>query len=35
DFRFPELDWRADHPNLDTLLSKIGARPSFVATVPH
>ena len=35
DFRFPELDWRADHPNLAALLVKIGARPSFVNTVPH
>lgn len=35
DFRFPELDWRADHPNLAALLTKIGARPSFVGTVPH
>jgi len=35
DFRFPELDWRAEHPNLAALLAKIGARPSFVATAPH
>ena len=35
DFRFPELDWRADHPNLAALLVKIGARPSFVNTVPY
>ena len=35
DFRFPELDWRADHPNLGALLAKIGARPSFANTVPH
>ena len=35
DFRFPDLDWRADHPNLGALLGKIGARPSFTNTVPH
>ena len=35
DFRFPELNWRADHPNLDALLVKLSARPSFVNTVPH
>lgn len=35
DFRFPELDWRADHANLDALLKKLAARPSFANTVPH
>lgn len=35
DFRFPELDWRADHANLDALLKKLAARPSFENTVPH
>ena len=35
DFRFPELDWRADHANLDALLKKLSQRPSFVNTVPH
>ncbi|WP_218241744.1 glutathione S-transferase family protein [Comamonas fluminis] len=35
DFRFPELDWRADHANLDVLLKKLSQRPSFVNTVPH
>lgn len=34
DFRFPQFDWRADHPNLAVLLDKMAARPSFVATVP-
>ena len=34
DFRFPEFDWRADHPNLAALLSKLAVRPSFIATVP-
>ena len=35
DFRFPEMDWRAEHPNLAALLAKLAARPSFVNTVPH
>jgi glutathione S-transferase len=35
DFRFPEMDWRAEHPNLAALLIKLAARPSFVNTVPH
>jgi glutathione S-transferase len=35
DFRFPELDWRAEHPNLAALLTKLAARPSFLNTVPH
>lgn len=35
DFRFPELDWRVDHANLDALLKKLAARPSFANTVPH
>jgi glutathione S-transferase len=34
DFRFPELDWRTAHPNLATLWTKLGERPSFVATRP-
>ena len=35
DFRFPELDWRADHANLEALLAKLAQRPSFVSTMPH
>ncbi|GGH52513.1 glutathione S-transferase [Comamonas phosphati] len=35
DFRFPALQWRAEHPNLAALLAKLGARPSFTATEPH
>jgi glutathione S-transferase len=35
DFRFPEMDWRAEHPNLAALLAKLAARPSFLNTVPH
>jgi glutathione S-transferase len=34
DFRFPELDWRADHPNLVRLFEKLMLRASFADTVP-
>jgi glutathione S-transferase len=34
DFRFPQLDWRADHPNLDRLMAKLASRPSFIETAP-
>lgn len=34
DLRFPELDWRSEHPNLAALLAKLSARASFVATAP-
>lgn len=35
DFRFPELPWRARHPNLAQLLdTKLAPRPSFVETAP-
>lgn len=34
DFRFPELNWRADHPNLDALLSRLNQRASFADTAP-
>jgi glutathione S-transferase len=34
DFRFPELDWRADHPNLDALLARLNQRSSFADTAP-
>ena len=36
DFRFPELDWRARHAGLATLLDeKLAPRASFADTVPH
>lgn len=35
DFRFPQLDWRTDHPNLVRLYDKLMQRPSFADTVPH
>ena len=34
DFRFPDIDWRADHPNLAKLHEKLMTRPSFAETVP-
>jgi len=34
-FRFPEIDWRAAHPNLAQLMDKLSQRPSFVETQPH
>ncbi len=33
-FRFPAIDWRGEHPNLDRLYEKLAARPSFVETAP-
>ncbi|HYW56945.1 MAG TPA: glutathione S-transferase C-terminal domain-containing protein [Polaromonas sp.] len=34
DFRFPQIDWRADHPNLARLFEKLSQRPSFMDTRP-
>jgi len=34
-FRFPEIDWRGDHPNLAKLHDKLSERPSFKDTVPQ
>lgn len=34
DFRFPQMDWRAEHPNLAKLATKLYARQSFVDTLP-
>ena len=34
DFRFPHLDWRAAHPNLQRLAEKLATRPSFADTLP-
>jgi glutathione S-transferase len=33
-FRFPDLDWRIDYPNLAKLFEKLSERPSFKETVP-
>ncbi|HET7835674.1 MAG TPA: glutathione S-transferase N-terminal domain-containing protein, partial [Variovorax sp.] len=32
DYRFPEIDWRADHANLVKLFDKLMLRPSFADT---
>ncbi|MFY8044009.1 MAG: glutathione S-transferase N-terminal domain-containing protein [Rhodoferax sp.] len=34
DFRFPQIDWRTDNPNLAKLVEKLAQRPSFADTVP-
>jgi glutathione S-transferase len=34
-FRFPEIDWRGEHPNLARLFDKLSERPSFKDTVPR
>jgi len=34
DFRFPQIPWRNDHPNLTRLADKLATRPSFSDTVP-
>ncbi len=34
-FRFPEIDWRGDYPNLAKLFDKLAERPSFKDTVPE
>jgi glutathione S-transferase len=34
DFRQPEVDWRADSPNLARLADKLAKRPAFAETVP-
>jgi glutathione S-transferase len=34
DFRFPEIAWRPEHPNLARHYEKLATRPSFVETVP-
>ncbi|HXA46770.1 MAG TPA: glutathione S-transferase N-terminal domain-containing protein [Burkholderiaceae bacterium] len=33
-FRFPEINWRADHPNLAKLFDKLSERVSFKDSVP-
>lgn len=35
DFRLPEINWRADHPNLDIYFSNLIRRPSFLSTDPR
>ena len=34
DFRFPQIDWRTEYPNLVRLYDKLRQRPSFADTMP-
>jgi len=34
EFRFPEIDWRLQHPNLSELFDRLMQRPAFKDTVP-
>jgi glutathione S-transferase len=34
DFRFPDICWRTEHPNLDVLYTKLMLRQSFVDSLP-
>lgn len=34
DFRFPDIDWRTPHANLEKLYAKLMQRPSFLETRP-
>lgn len=34
DFRFPQIDWRTDYPNLQKLYDKLALRSSFAETQP-
>lgn len=35
ELRLPDFDWKAEHPALADWFERIGARPSFAATVPR
>jgi glutathione S-transferase len=35
EFRFPEITWRTNYPNLGRLVDKLAARQSFIDTVPR
>ncbi len=35
EFRFPEITWRIDYPNLARLFDKLSERPSFKDTMPQ
>lgn len=35
DFRFPELDWRRDHPQAERWFAKFDHQPAMAATRPH
>jgi glutathione S-transferase len=34
DFRFPQISWRADYPNLHKLFDKLAVRQSFIDSAP-
>ncbi|WP_119155939.1 glutathione S-transferase N-terminal domain-containing protein [Caldimonas tepidiphila] len=34
DFRFPQIEWRRDHPNLAKLHDRLAQRQSFIETAP-
>jgi glutathione S-transferase len=34
DFRFPQIDWRSEYPNLKKLSNKLASRQSFADTLP-
>lgn len=34
-FRFPDIDWKTDYPNLERLYEKLMQRPAFADTVPQ
>ncbi len=34
DFRYPHINWRAKHPNLNKLYDKLAARQSFIDSAP-
>ena len=35
DYRFPQIDWRKNTPNLSRLMEKLNERPSFIDTMPR
>ena len=35
EFRFPQIDWRSEHPNLGKLLDKLMGRQSFIDSRPQ
>ena len=34
DYRFPQLAWRSEYPNVARLADKLNARQSFIDTAP-
>jgi glutathione S-transferase len=35
DFRFPDIEWRSNYPNVGRLIDKLATRQSFIDTVPR